>query len=253
MLNISKLNKKLNSIYYNNTCLKMLFKNHVSSTNDYIKYKYARDLFPLVIVANTQRAARGRNKKTWLSLNQKSISFSLCFKINAQDFDLRRLSYVSCISLLNVIKKNTSNKNIKIKWPNDLYLDNKKVSGILIESLSTNKEVYVGIGVGINLDIPNNSYIDRPFSNLGMIEDASLIIALFCESLFKNIIEINLDKIIKIYNTNLIWHQKKVCISDYESACEGRLLGINEHGELTIESDGNIKYINNIDSTMRLV
>ena len=154
---------------------------------------------------------------------------------------------------MNVIKKNTSNKNIKIKWPNDLYLDNKKVSGILIESLSTNKEIYVAIGVGINLDIPDNSYIDRPFSNLNMIEDASLIISLFCESLFKNINEMNLDKIIKLFNTNLIWYQEKVCISDHESACEGRLLGINAHGELTIESDGKIKYINNIDSTMRLV
>ena len=86
-----------------------------------------------------------------------------------------------------------------------------------------------------------------------MIEDASLIISLFCESLFKNINEMNLDKIIKLFNTNLIWHQEKVCISDHESIYEGRLLGINNHGEFVIENDGNIKYINNIDSTMRLV
>lgn len=252
MLNISELNKKLNSIRFNNTSLKVLFKNHVSSTNDYLNYRYARDLFPLLVTTNNQRAARGRNKKKWVSLNRKSISFSLCFKINAHHFDLRRLGYIACISLLNVLKKNTS-KGVKIKWPNDLFIDNKKVSGILIESLSVNKDIFVSIGIGINLDIPNNYSIDKPYSNIDKNTNESSLISLFCESFFYNIKELNIDRIIKIFNENLIWHQERICVIDNKNIYEGMLLGINRQGELTIQIDDNIKCINNINSTMRRV
>ena len=144
MLNITELKKKLKSIHYSNTHLKVLFKNHVSSTNDYLNYQYARDLFPLLVITNNQRAARGRNQKTWVSLNQKSISFSLCFKVNAKQLDLRYLSYLSCTCLLDAMNKNNC-EDIKIKWPNDLYHNDKKVSGILIESLSIDKEIYVSL------------------------------------------------------------------------------------------------------------
>jgi BirA family biotin operon repressor/biotin-[acetyl-CoA-carboxylase] ligase len=252
MLNITELNKKLNSIYFNNTSLKMLFKNHVSSTNDYLNYKYARDLFPLLIISNNQRAARGRNKKKWISLNQKSISFSLCFKINANHFDLRHLVYMSCISLLDVLVKNTS-KSIKIKWPNDLFLDNRKVSGILIESLSVNKEIFVSIGIGINLNIPSNYSIGKPYSNLDRHVDESVLISSFCELFFDYINKMNIEKAIKIFNENLIWHQERVRITDDKNTYEGILLGINEQGELTLQINDNIKCINNIDSTMRRV
>ena len=58
MLNISELKEKLKPTTYSNTHLNVLFKNHVSSTNDYLNYQYARDLFPLLVVTNSQRAAR---------------------------------------------------------------------------------------------------------------------------------------------------------------------------------------------------
>ena len=250
MLNISELKKKLKSIYYNNTHIKVLFKNHVSSTNDYLSYKYARDLFPLVVIANNQRAARGRNKKTWVSLNQKSISLSLCFRANAQYLDLRYLSYLSCICLLSAIKENSSD-DIKIKWPNDLYVNNKKVSGILIESLSINKEFYVSIGIGININIPKNYSIDNPYSNLDKKMDYSSLISSFCDALFKNINHIDITKIIDLYNKNLFWYQERVCIKDNNKSYEGELLGINEQGQLMIENNGIIESIDNIDSTMR--
>ena len=252
MLNISRLNKKLNLIYYNNTCLKMLFKNHVSSTNDYLKYKYARDMSPLVIVANSQRAARGRNKKTWVSINQKSISFSLCFKVSAKQLDLRYLSYLSCTCLLGSMRE-SNYKDIKIKWPNDLYLNNKKVSGILIESLSINKEFYVSIGIGINLDISKSCSIDQPYSSLGKNIDQASIISIFCETLFKNIDQINMSKVVEFYNKNLFWYQERVSIKDNNDFYEGELLGINKQGQLMIQNNGNIERIDNIDSTMRLL
>jgi biotin-(acetyl-CoA carboxylase) ligase len=60
-----------------------------------------------------------------------------------------------------------------------------------------------------------------------------------------------MDEIVKLYNNNLIWYQKRVSINDNNNSYEGKLLGINEQGQLMIENNGNIKRIDNIDSTMR--
>ena len=60
-----------------------------------------------------------------------------------------------------------------------------------------------------------------------------------------------MDEIIKHYNNNLFWYQKRVSIKDNNNSYEGKLLGINEHGQLMIQNNGNIKRIDNIDSTMR--
>ena len=250
MLNISELKKKLKSVTYSNTHLNVLFKNHVSSTNDYLNYQYARDSFPLLVITNNQRAARGRNKKTWVSINQKSVSFSLCFKVNAKQLDFRYLSYLSCTCLLVAMKENNC-ENIKIKWPNDLYYNNKKVSGILIESLSINKEFYVSIGIGINLDIPKNCSIDQPYSNLGKDIDQTSLISMFCETLFKNMDQINMSKVIEFYNKNLFWYQERVIVKDNNDSYEGELLGINKQGQLMIQNNGNTERRDNIDSTMR--
>ena len=52
MLEISKLKKDLSKILYNNKPIRVLFKNHLSSTNDYFKYKYIKDQCPIIIITN---------------------------------------------------------------------------------------------------------------------------------------------------------------------------------------------------------
>ena len=58
MLEISKLKKDLSKILYNNKPIRVLFKNHLSSTNDFFKYKYVKDQCPIIIATNNQRASR---------------------------------------------------------------------------------------------------------------------------------------------------------------------------------------------------
>ena len=60
-----------------------------------------------------------------------------------------------------------------------------------------------------------------------------------------------MDEIIKLYNDNLFWYQKRVIIKDNYNSYQGTLLGINKQGKLMIQNNGNIKLIDNIDSTMR--
>ena len=252
MLEISKLKKDLSKILYNNKPIRVLFKNHLSSTNDYFKYKYVKDQCPIIIITNNQRASRGRNNKIWYSFNQKSLSFSLCLKLNANQMELERLNYLSCLAALRAFK-NTTNHALSIKWPNDIYLDNKKVSGILIESQSSGKDIFLSLGIGININIEESLHVNQPHSNLGANIDHTRLIYLFCNNLvdFLNIKKYDLQ--VKEYNDNLLAINKSVSVTVDNVLHEGVLLGISDHGELMINTGNNVLTINDINSTFKVI
>lgn len=252
MLNVDNLDNFLKGIYHNNKPLSVLFKNTVSSTNNFFKYKYIKDQCPIIIIANNQRAARGRNNKKWVCLNKKSISFSLCLKLDSNTLDLRKLNYLSCYSLLSSFK-NLSNNDFCIKWPNDILMHDKKVSGILMESQSYGKDVYLSIGVGVNIDISESYCINQPHSNLGNEINQSKLISLFCNNFLNILTSDNYEDVISQYNENLFGYKSDVSITDEKNHFNGILKGINKEGCLIILGDDKEHKINNINSTLRLV
>lgn len=252
MLEISKLKKNLSKILYNNKPIRVLFKNHLSSTNDYFKYKYIKDQCPIVIITNNQRASRGRNNKIWYSFNQKSLSFSLCLKLNANQMEIGKLNYLSCLAALRAFR-NTTNHTFRIKWPNDIYLDNKKVSGILIESQSSGKDIFLSLGIGININLEESLNVNQPHSNLGMNIDQTKLIYLFCNNLVDLLNTKNYDEHVKEYNVNLLAINKSVSVTVNNVIHEGVLLGISDHGKLMINTGNNVLTINNINSTLRMI
>ena len=252
MLEISKLKKSLSKILYNNKSIRVLFKNHLSSTNDYFKYKYIKDQCPIIIITNNQRASRGRNNKIWYSFNQKSLSFSLCLKLNANQTELGKLNYLSCLAAFRAFK-NTTNQALKIKWPNDIYLDNKKVSGILIESQSSGKDIFLSLGIGININIEKSLNVNQPHSNLGLNINQTKLIYLFCNNLVNFLNTKNYDEHVKEYNINLLAINKNVSVTVDNVIHEGILLGISDHGKLMINTGNNVLTIEDINSTFRVI
>ena len=224
MLEISKLKKNLSKILYNNKPIRVLFKNHLSSTNDYFKYKYIKDQCPIIIITNNQRASRGRNNKIWYSFNQKSLSFSLCLKLNANQTELGKLNYLSCLAALRAFK-DTTNHALSIKWPNDIYLDNKKVSGILIESQSSGKDIFLSLGIGININIDESFNVNQPHSNLGTNINHTKLIYLFCNNLVNFLNTENYDELVKEFNDNLFAINKSISISIDNVIHEGSSIG----------------------------
>ena len=252
MLEISKLKKDLSKILYNNKPIGVLFKNHLSSTNDFFKYKYVKDLCPIIIATNNQRASRGRNNKVWFSFNQKSLSFSLCLKLNTNQMELGKLNYLSCLAALRAFK-NTTNHTFSIKWPNDIYLDDKKVSGILIESQSCGKDIFLSLGIGINISVDKSYNVNQPHSNLGIDVDHTKLIYLFCNNLVSFLKKENYDELVKEYNDNLFAINRYVSASIDNINHEGVLMGISNTGELIINSGNNVLTINDINSTLRVI
>ena len=123
---------------------KILVYSSTSSTND-IAAEYARNKKNdgLAIFAEEQAAGRGRTGAKWLSGQADSILCSIVLTKGKLNPEL--LSLACAVAVADAI-----GKPAKIKWPNDIILNGKKVAGILLESkTNSNATVYI-IGIGIN-------------------------------------------------------------------------------------------------------
>lgn len=104
------------------------------------------------VVADEQTLGRGRLGRRWLSPPGTSILLSMVLYPNLAQ--LSRLNMVAAVAISQAIEKATGLKPV-IKWPNDVLINGKKISGVLIESEVRGDDVnsaVVGIGVNINLD-----------------------------------------------------------------------------------------------------
>ena len=134
----------------------------VSSTNDIAMQKIRQGYKSGVIISDKQTRGRGQHGKKWVS-NKGNLFFSIFFNIN-KNIQTSRL----VISNLKIIKKILSKhikSKIKIKRPNDITVNKKKICGILNETLFYNDLKFLVIGIGINI-VNSPNLKDYPTTNL---------------------------------------------------------------------------------------
>ena len=131
---------------------RLLFFQEVGSTMDEAKLRAERGTEEgTVVVAETQTSSRGRQGRTWVS-RTGNLYLSLVLYPS-----LQTLPYLNSLCGVAVVRAITNISGLKprIKWPNDILLDEKKVAGILVESAIAGDEVrysIVGIGINVALD-----------------------------------------------------------------------------------------------------
>lgn len=131
----------------------------IDSTNKYLKLNYSKlDNFDIVY-ANNQSEGKGRLNHIWESDDKQNLLMSVLIK------DEKIIEHGSLLTLLtgycvyNYLKS-INLKNIKIKWPNDIFINDKKICGILVESKSENDKIIamiIGIGLNVNQTFKNST------------------------------------------------------------------------------------------------
>ena len=99
---------------------------------------------PTLLVAEQQTAGRGRMGRQWESAPGDSLTFSLGLPLQPADWS--GLSLAVGLSLAESL-----HPSVRIKWPNDLWLDERKLGGILVEAASSAGRSFVVVGVGLNI------------------------------------------------------------------------------------------------------
>lgn len=130
--------------------LKICVLDMVGSTNDYLfNLINAGSDIPDVVLAETQSAGKGRNGNAWNSPHG-NIYLSLYKRFNCELNELYGLSLVIGIAVARVLQGHGL-CNVKLKWPNDIYWNSRKMGGILIETRQHGAMVDAVIGLGLNV------------------------------------------------------------------------------------------------------
>ncbi|MBC2851204.1 biotin--[acetyl-CoA-carboxylase] ligase [Cetobacterium sp. 8H] len=175
----------------------------IDSTNKFLKEKLDLEERDLAI-ARVQTAGRGRRGNKWVSSEGAALfSFVLKYDMSVPEDEYMKLSLVVGYSLLKTMKK-IEPLEYKFKWTNDLYLEDKKLSGILIEKIGN----YFIIGIGININ------------NLEFGEAKDIAISLKAktgksydlESIIENVVNSFFEDFIKFKNGN--WKEMLKEIND---------------------------------------
>ena len=234
-------------------------KNYVSSTNDYLNYSYIRDQAPIIVLSNNQRHPRGRRGKKWVNFQGNSLGFSLCLRFNKSLNEYFVLSHLVGISIIEACKV-LGNHELTIKWPNDIMQNGKKVCGTLIENLIDGKNsFYSMIGFGFNISIPGNliNFIDGCPANLNIEKNnVDLLVGTTASILLKNISLFEKSGFMsfqKKWNESMYAKNKNVILISKDKEIAGKLLGIDNKGELQIQTNQKIINISDINYSMRLL
>lgn len=140
----------------------------VDSTNTYAKNhsKTFSKSEITCITAEEQTAGKGRYQRKWISPKEVNLYATFYFTLPPNTLHIVSLAQLMAISLANVLIK--EGLKPEIKWPNDIRLNGKKLSGILCEMQfhSEQTEVFLGVGINVNLGPEIASKIDQPATSL---------------------------------------------------------------------------------------
>lgn len=226
----------------------------IDSTNTEAKRQIQKGIDDCkIIVASEQTSGRGRLGRTFYSPKDTGIYFTMAIKMGLAKEDLVLITTAVAVLTRRAIERVTG-KSPLIKWVNDLYLNDKKVCGILVESVLDKNTFIIGIGINISTDFP-----DELKEIAGSIADDN-------EGINKNILVAEL--INQISNIENVIKERKF-IEEYKkySMVLGKTIkvlqdesglyyaeDIGENGELILrDNHGNIKKLNSGEVSIRVV
>lgn len=150
---------------------------------------------PTLLIAKSQTAGRGRAGRSWLSAPGKSLTFSLAWKFNLPVHALMGLPLAIGVAIADALKM--FNVESRLKWPNDVLYEGKKLAGILIESASAGQvphdASWAVIGIGINMAVNEAmaAEIGRPVASIPWLAelDRDMLMANLLSSLAEALVQ----------------------------------------------------------------
>lgn len=227
-----------------------LFLHEVESTNTYAM-NLLRNVNPIegtIVYTDNQTQGKGQRGALWTSKIGQNITVSVVLK--PQFLGLDKTFYLSKISALAVYDVLTdiltnSQYDIKIKWPNDILVNQKKIAGILIENNFTTHSIqYSIIGVGLNVNQQEFVDFERTATSLKLLLnkdfDRKIVMELFCQKLEKWYLKLKEQKfnvIDESYLNSLYGMQQIIDFEDFNQiAFKGKIVGVSSDGKLQIEN-----------------
>ncbi|CAI1218046.1 bifunctional biotin--[acetyl-CoA-carboxylase] ligase/biotin operon repressor BirA [Serratia quinivorans] len=221
----------------------------VDSTNQYLLDRITELQSGDACVAEYQQAGRGRRGRQWISPFGANLYLSMFWRLDQGPAAAMGLSLVIGIVMAEVLK-DLGAQDVRVKWPNDLYLNDRKLAGILVELTGkTGDAAQLVIGAGINLAMreTNANAINQGWINLqeaGINIDRNELAATLLNELRQSLRQFEIDGLAPFIARwraldNFIDRPVKLLIG--EQQIFGIARGIDQQGALLLDQDGVIK------------
>lgn len=222
----------------------------ISSTNEYWKLSSRPPEGGLqVCVAEQQTAGRGRLARHWHSPFGQNLYISLSTLFERDISELSGLSLVMALAVCQALEWNCPLlPKLQVKWPNDILVEGRKLSGNLISIQAEPhgfSRLIIGVGINVNMQVANFQEIDQPWTSLrqltGAYQDRNLLCASVIETMRVYLSRFHRESL-KGFQSE--WKErdalrgKPLCFLLHEKErIQGVGRGINEQGHLLVELD----------------
>lgn len=225
----------------------IIYLESVDSTNEEIKRRAYKSEEGLLVISEEQIVGKGRLGRSWNSKKGRGIYMSMLLKPDINPQDAPKITQIAAAAVVKGLKE--AGVDAKIKWPNDIILNQKKVAGILTEMTGELMKVeYITLGIGINVnseveDFPED--IAQKASSLKIEEKrhferkkiVSGIVNNF-EKLYTDFLEKgSISVSVEICKANSILLGKEIRVISRKGEALRKAVDINEDGELVVEDE----------------
>ncbi len=194
-----------------------------------------------VIIADEQTAGRGRQGRTWQTPAGTAIACSLLLRPTASSFNPAHYSLLGGLAVADAINATISGLDVKVKWPNDVWVNGFKVSGVLAEAGwagNTLDYVVLGIGINVNGSAEQLGATRTPSATLehitGHTVDRLAVLNALVTGCF-NYLETPVTNVIAAVNQQLLWQGATVTLTQAETeVASGTLACVTATGAVQI-------------------
>ncbi len=233
----------------------------VGSTNA-LAHKYAEQGEPegTVIIAERQTAGRGRLGRSWHSPAKRGLYLSIILRPPIPPAQAPGLSLIAALSVVEAIGV-THKVKAEIKWPNDVLIAGKKLSGALTElsaEIDQVRYVVVGIGVNVNHDLADfPSELQSKATSLRLATGSPVDRLSFCRRIlhrfehnYNRFLSGGLPMLLKAIRSHSAVIERTIEFHHDGKSCRGQAIDIDEHGRLVVRVDGKLLALNSGEITL---
>ena len=218
----------------------------IGSTNDQAKKLLAENPAPFVVLAEHQASGRGRRGRAWSSPFAQNLYLSFVWPVAQGMAQVDGLSLVVGLAVVRAIER-VIQCDAKLKWPNDVLINDHKVAGILLELVGDPADlcsVIIGIGVNLNM-MGDHPSIEQQWTSLfketGQQIDRTAFAQVVLEELQAYLDRQRVEGFSSLKDEWLSvhgWQGRYAKLSSVAGDVEGRIIGIGDKGELCLRVDG---------------
>jgi BirA family biotin operon repressor/biotin-[acetyl-CoA-carboxylase] ligase len=201
-----------------------------------------------IVITDFQESGRGQQGNVWVSEKGKNLLFTIVLRgMNIAPNQQYLLNVATSLAIQKTLSTFLKGCDVAIKWPNDIYVNDRKICGILIETIISNgqlESIFCGIGLNVNqrhfslnsatsVNIESGSDFERDVILEHLIMELEACLATITK---------DVPKLLEDYHANLRWIGETRTFLVDGNLLEGEIQGINEQGKLILKVFDEIRH-----------